>query len=532
MLPEWPNRSGPVRARLVDGVGTHDLGANSALAGLAFERAPFGISLESARAESFGRYAVMNPAYCEMTGFGPDELGVRTFQDLVHPDDLDGVIEVLRSLSAGVLDASNSELRLRRRDDSIILVRQLCSLIRDPAGEPRFFLTHTKNISQLKLDEAEAIAARRAAEAALRESEARYRLLAEYAADMIVCTRADRTRSFVSPGSRTVLGFEPSEIIECDFATFLHPDDRERVSAEYDRFLRDGGRETHAYRLRHKSGSYVWVEAHWVAMRDETATGSGSVVVSVVRDISERKIAEAKIASLASHDSLTGLPNRVLFQERLQQALTFVRSGESAAVLSIDLDHFKPVNDTLGHSVGDSLLQAVAKRLIGCMRASDTVARIGGDEFAVVLLGLKVAADAARSAQRIVDALSKPYDLDGQQVTISASVGITTSPADGTDADTLLKKADVALYCAKAEGRCAYRMFDPEMDVRLRARRDMERELREALANEAFTVFYQPIVNLKSKAIVTLEALVRWLSGSCANRAERQRNGRRTLGSP
>lgn len=425
-----------------------ELIVNSALESIAFERAPFGISLTSARAESYGRYAVVNPAYCEITGFTLEELRARTFRDLVHPDDVDAVSESLSVLLTGGLEASDGQLRMRRRDESLVWLRQHRSLIRDAAGAPVFFLTHTEDISQAKFAESAAVAARGIVENALRESEERYRLLAEHAADMIVRTRADRTRSYVSPGSRHVLGFEPSEIIEQDFATSVHPDDRERVTAEYERFRCDGGHETHTYRLKHKSGAYVWVEAHWVATRDESAPESGIVVVSVVRDISERKAAEAKIASLACHDALTGLPNRVLFQERLLQALQFVDCGEAAAVLSIDLDSFKAVNDTLGHAAGDALLQAVAARLTRCVRASDTVARVGGDEFAVVMVVRNAADDPSTSARRIVEAVCRPFEIDGQQVTIGTSVGIATAPLDGTEAEALLKKADVALYCA------------------------------------------------------------------------------------
>jgi len=237
----------------------------SALAEFAFDRAPFGISLTSARPATYGRYVLANPAYCAITGYDTAALQARYFCDVVHADDLAALTESLERLSSGVTAAIDAETRLRRCDGSSIWVRQHRSLIRNDVGEPLVFLVHTEDISKHRSAEAAAIAARHAAAEAMRESETRYRLLAEHAADMIVRTRADRTRTYVSPASQTLLGFEPREIIDCDFATFLHPDDRERVTAEYGRFLIRGGRDTHTYRLRHKNGSYVWVEAHWVA---------------------------------------------------------------------------------------------------------------------------------------------------------------------------------------------------------------------------------------------------------------------------
>ena len=482
-------------------------------ADIALERAPFGISLVSARPESYGTYIFANPTLCEISGYTMEQLNDVTFGDLCHPDDRDAARETLKRLTSGAVDETDAELRIRRRDGSEIWVRQHRSVIRDEAGEPVFYLSHTEDISERKASEGAVNAARGIAETALLESEARYRLLADYAADMIVCTRADRTRSYVSPASQRLLGYAPSEIIETDFATFLHPDDRKRVEAAYSQFLKRGGAETHAYRLRHKDGNYVWVEARWVATLVAAFTDDPglamSIVVSVVRDITERKEAESRIASMACHDELTGLPNRVLLRERLEQARAFVEAGGSVAVLSVDLDFFKTVNDTLGHASGDTLLQGVASRLLRCVRQNDTVARLGGDEFVVVLLGLD-REEAAQRGQAIVDALNDPYDLDGHQVLVSASVGIATSPRDGLLPDQLMKNADFALYGAKADGRRACRLFEPGMAVHRQKRLDTEGALREALARQEFVIYYQPIVSIASGAVTGLEALVRW----------------------
>ncbi len=468
----------------------------------------------SARPESHGRYVLANPAFCEITGYSTDQLGSVMFGDLCHPDDLETAAEMFGRLKSGAVEETDAELRVRRRDGSSIWVRQHRTVIEDEAGEPLFYLCHTEDVSERRAVEAAINVARGIADDALRESEERYRLLADYAADMIVCARADRTRSYVSPSCLRMLGYTPAEMMELDFSTFLHPDDKQRVTADYGQLVQRGGAVTHTYRLRHKDGGYVWVEAHWVAtLVAPFADGTGlanTVIVSVVRDISERKAAESKIASMACHDALTGLPNRVLLRERLEEARLFVEAGGSAAVLSVDLDNFKAVNDTLGHAIGDALLQGVAERLLRCVRQDDTVARLGGDEFVVVLLGLENPEEAAQRGQTIVDVVSEPYELMGHQLLVGASVGITTSPRDGILPDQLLKNADFALYRAKAEGRRAYRLFEPSMAVDRQTRLETEGQLRAALADESFRIFYQPIVNVTSGAIVGLEALVRW----------------------
>jgi diguanylate cyclase (GGDEF)-like protein len=242
--------------------------------------------------------------------------------------------------------------------------------------------------------------------------------------------------------------------------------------------------------------------------RQPTADGGW---VATYEDVTERRRAEERIVFMARHDALTGLPNRLLFAERIDEAIgRIARSGDGFAILSVDLDQFKQVNDTLGHPVGDELLRAVAERLTTCVREVDTVSRLGGDEFAILQCGLEKPEQAAGLALRIVEALSKPYDLEGKPVTISASIGISVAPGDGASYDILLKNADVALYLAKADGRATWRFFEPEMDVRLQVRRALELDLRDALANEEFEIFYQPLYDLSENRISGFEALLRW----------------------
>jgi diguanylate cyclase (GGDEF)-like protein len=232
--------------------------------------------------------------------------------------------------------------------------------------------------------------------------------------------------------------------------------------------------------------------------------------VATQEDITERRRAEQQITHLAHYDALTDLPNRALFSKRLEHELERTNGGEQLAVLYIDIDEFKSVNDSLGHPAGDELLKAVASRLRSCVRDTDFVARLGGDEFAIVQAGIKQRSDVEELVKRIYEAIREPYECLGHQVATDASVGIALAPDDGTDLDQLLKSADLAMYGAKADGRRTYRFFEPEMDARVKARRTLELDIRQAIADGAFDIHYQPIVNFGSNEIVGCEALLRW----------------------
>jgi diguanylate cyclase (GGDEF)-like protein len=232
--------------------------------------------------------------------------------------------------------------------------------------------------------------------------------------------------------------------------------------------------------------------------------------VSTHQDITEQRRSEERIAHMARHDALTGLPNRLLFREQMEQALAQVSHDERLAVLSVDLDCFKEVNDTLGHPAGDRLLQEVAIRLRGSVNEGDTVARLGGDEFAVIHLGANRPEDVLTLADRIVQLLSDPFEIDGHEISVGTSVGIAMAPADGACADELLKHVDIALYRAKADGRRTYRFFEPAMNAQLQARHTLEAELRNALARGEFELHYQPVISVVSNQVVGFEALIRW----------------------
>ncbi len=218
----------------------------------------------------------------------------------------------------------------------------------------------------------------------------------------------------------------------------------------------------------------------------------------------------ARVAFLAHHDALTGLPNRNLFAERLNSALMQLERGQQFALICLDLDRFKPVNDTLGHPVGDAVLRGVADRLCGCIRQGDTAARLGGDEFAIILLGVRDSPGASLVAERLIGLLNEPFDIDGHQVNIGCSLGIAMAPVDGAHATGLLKNADTALYRAKADGRNTYRFFEAAMDAHLQFQRALEIELRRALAEQEFELHYQPVIEVATMQVAGFEALARW----------------------
>jgi diguanylate cyclase (GGDEF)-like protein len=245
-----------------------------------------------------------------------------------------------------------------------------------------------------------------------------------------------------------------------------------------------------------------------IAVLNHPIAGGGWVATH--EDITERRRAEKQIAHMARHDALTDLPNRVLLRDRLAHALTELPRDKRLAVLYLDLDHFKGVNDTLGHQIGDELLKTVAARLQNCVRDVDTVARVGGDEFAIIHTGIDQPNDAAMLARRICEAVREPCELHGHAVIVDTSIGIALAPGDGSDPTELLKNADMALYRAKADGRGTYRFFEPAMDAGMKARRTLELALRKALANGEFELHYQPLVNLDDRRITSCEALIRW----------------------
>jgi diguanylate cyclase (GGDEF)-like protein/PAS domain S-box-containing protein len=347
-------------------------------------------------------------------------------------------------------------------------------------------------------------------EQSLRASEERFRALVQHAADVILVLEVDGTVRHVSPAVKSVLGYDPDRLVGTRGWTLVHEGDAQSAQAFHAELLDTrGGSRSVELRWQHREGSWRWLEVKGTNLLHQPEVRG---IVLNARDISRHKSLELQLVQRALHDQLTGLPNRLLFMDRLEQALErSARRGKFAAVLFLDLDRFKLVNDNLGHDRGDQLLVQVAERLRTCLRRVDTIARIGGDEFTVLLEEVGSAGDASLVAERIIEAFRASFRIESQEIFVGASIGIALgAPDQGTTAQGLLRNADIAMYRAKANGRACFEVFKSSMRETVRGRLKMETELRRALDRGELRLHYQPQVDLRTARIVGLEALVRW----------------------
>jgi len=344
-----------------------------------------------------------------------------------------------------------------------------------------------------------------------RRSESRFAALVAHSSDLITVLGADATIEYQSPSSLRVLGYTPDELVGRRFDTLLAPGEGGRVL----RVLADGASApTHEgdvleCTMLHRDGSPRQFEVlHSNLLDNEDVRG----IVLNARDVSERKVFEEQLAHQAFHDPVTNLPNRALFFERVRHAIARARREIGGlAVIFLDLDDFKTVNDSLGHAAGDELLDVAAKRLVQAIRASDTAARFGGDEFAILLEDIESVQEAADTAERIIAALGAPVVIGGKELIVHCSLGISVlDPTQACDADELIRDADAAMYIAKREGKGGYRMFEPEMHKGVMARLELRGDLQRALAGGELDLFYQPVVRLADGSAIGVEALLRW----------------------
>jgi diguanylate cyclase (GGDEF)-like protein/PAS domain S-box-containing protein len=443
------------------------------------------------------RYA--SPAFGRMLGYDPEEVvGKMNVLDHVHPDDLPHVLEETeKALSAGGIATNKAEYRFRHKDGSWRWVESAGTyLLDDP---------HVKGVVVQTRD----ITERKRTEESLREAEERFRRSFDDAAIGMALVGTDGRFLRTNRSLCDMLGYREVELLGKTFQDITHPDDLDADLDQVRRML-DGEIRTYQMEKRyfHKEGQVVWVLLSVSLVHDEE--GEPLYFVSQIQDISERKVLEERLQHRAFHDSLTDLPNRQLFMDRLGQALRRTRRRHKrVAVLFMDLDGFKVVNDSLGHQVGDLLLTVVAQRLRRCLRPEDTLARFGGDEFVVLIEGLDDPAQAVQVAERITEEVRRPFILEGRDLYMIASIGISLGDARTHDPDALLREADTAMYRAKDEGG-DFRVFNPAMYERAFTRLEVENDLRRAIEQEEFLVHYQPMVDLQTAELWGMEALVRW----------------------
>lgn len=434
-------------------------------------------------------------------GYNADVLSGAILTDLLHPDDVQGALAFLRSAATGQLNGQRATWRIRNANGEWRNMEMAAANLIDDAAVGGIVL----NARDITIEE-------RVAEA-LRAGEARYRMLFD-ASPQPMWVYDMETLKFLAVNAAAVAqyGYARDEFLEMTLADIRPAEDesviRKQVSAVA--ALPDGVTLSGEWRHRTKAGTILTVA---VSSHPLMFDGRRARLV-LAADITARKTLEADLSYQAFHDPLTELANRALFRNRVEHALERAKSGDCVAVIFLDLDDFKTVNDSLGHGAGDRLLVAVAQRLLNATRGCDTVARLGGDEFAVLLQNVRTEADAITVAERIASAMCTPFQLDGSEIIAGASIGIARA-GDGDGAEELLRNADLAMYKAKHTGKGRHELFEPAMHVavveRLAAEADLRRAMDQLHSASEFQLVYQPIIDLVDGAVTGVEALVRWM---------------------
>ncbi|MEG4289005.1 EAL domain-containing protein [Microcoleus sp. C2C3] len=466
----------------------------------------------------------ISPGVREVTGIGAEEVMKRPelLTEIIHPED--------KSSFDSSVAASRASLLPCDRQYRIVLRSGEVKWVQDSA---RFSQNENGDIivDGVALD----ISDRKEAESALRQSEQRFRSLIENATDITIIIDGEGIFRYISPSVKRILGYAPHQAIGRNALEIVHPDDCAAIAQTLNKVIENPKRSQSPveYRVRHRNGYWCYVEAVATNLLYDPAVKG---IVINCHDITQRKLAEEKLLHDAFHDALTGLPNRSLFTDRLSHALKRAsrRQDYLFAVLFLDLDRFKVVNDSLGHAIGDQLLVAIARRLEACLRAGDTVARIGGDEFVLLLEDIDSINEATSIVNRLQKKITSPILLDGHEVFITASIGIALSSGEYLEPTNLLRDADTAMYRAKELGRARHEVFNSSMHAHALRLLQLENDLRRAIesirdpvreedfspspasalpplsAAPQFILHYQPIVSIANGTITSFEALVRW----------------------
>jgi diguanylate cyclase (GGDEF)-like protein/PAS domain S-box-containing protein len=484
------------------------IGHRASLAALRESEERFRLLLDSSPEAIFGvdtqgLCTFVNPACLKLLGYTREEMLGKSVHPLIHHTHPDGRpypkqdCHIRNSTLHGQPTHVDSEVHWRKDGSSFPVEYWSHPMYRN--GELVGAVVNFVDITD-----------RKRAEEALRESEARFRAMAEHSADWIWSIDTQGRHTYSNQRGLANLGYEVNEFLAMNSDSMVHPDDLPLLHETFEKAVSaQHGWQNIVLRWRHRNGNYRTFESNASALFSE----SGQLIgfQGVDRDITERSQAEARIQFLAHHDVLTGLPNRVLLRDRFEHALARAeRSRSRVALLFLDLDNFKVVNDTLGHVAGDQLLLEVVSRLSQCTRESDTISRQGGDEFILLLNDIPDMESVERIASKILAHLAEPAEINGHVLNTSCSIGIAIFPEDGEDFDSLLQKADTAMYNAKDAGRNIYRFFDDRMNQQAHEHLLLQNRLNQALFSAEFYLHYQPQMEIGSGRVIGMEALLRW----------------------
>ena len=440
-----------------------------------------------------GTWISVNNALSQMLGYTQEELLPLTFQDITYPDDLKQDLDLVKQLINGERNSYKMEKRYFRKDGELFWAMLYVAIVREN-NKPLYFISVIEDIDSQKQSTLDNMQAK---------------MVFNSTQESIVITDKETRIINVNPAFESITGYSLDEIKGKKISLLKSEQHSNEFYNEITRSYKQGGFWSGEVINKAKNGDLFPVFLNISAVKDS----NGHIIqyIAVITDISIIKQSQDKIKYLANHDSLTGLPNRTLFSDRLEHALQESRrSKKQLAILFIDLDRFKIVNDGLGHSVGDAVLIEVSKRFTDVLRSGDTIARIGGDEFVIIIQDLDSALNASKVALSLIQSIKEEIIVDEHKITVGASIGISIYPNDGHSADELIRQADIAMYDAKENGRNMYRYISQELSSFAFERASMESSIREGLNNDEFEVYFQPIIDLESMKVSHLEALIRW----------------------